>query len=214
LKGENIMKLWVFIFSAVCLLPTHLSAQHAAPAVAVAPPNKDVVAVQAVISQIRDALVRVQKTLKGKQLPPLASIDLTLKTVVQKQAGGTFKLWIISFGATRENDQTQSVQIHLTPPSPDNPTKVGAASLTDALESAIVNAAEAAQQSGTDEYPLLFSGLTVELDFTVQTTGNGSVSIPVITPITVDLSGKVSKNATQTVKIIFQDPKAKTAKGK
>jgi hypothetical protein len=212
MKGESVNKLCVFIFFAVCLLPTSLPAQNAAPPAAVTPPNKDVVAVQAVIAQIRDALVRAQKTLKGKQLPPLASIDLTLKTVVLKEAGGTFKLWIISFGATRENDQTQSVQIHLTPPSPDNPTKVGAASLTDALESAIVNAAEAAQQSGTDQYPLLFSGLTLELDFTVQTAGNGSVSIPVITPITVDLSGKVSKNATQTIKVVFQDPKTNNQK--
>jgi hypothetical protein len=174
---------------------------------AATPGDKDVVAIQAVIGQIRDALVRVQKDLKGKQLPPLASVDLTLKAVVEKDAGGTFKLWILSFGVKREKDQTQSVGIHLTPPSPDNPTKVGAASLTEALESAIVSAAEGAQQSGTDEYPLLFSGLTVELEFTVKTTGNGKVSIPIITPITAELSGQVAKNATQTIKIVFEDPK-------
>jgi hypothetical protein len=169
--------------------------------------DKDVVAIQVVIGQIRDALVGVQKQLKGKQLPPLASVDLTLKTVVEKDAGGTIKLWILSFGVKREKDQTQEVTIHLTPPSPDNPRKVGAASLTDALESAIVSAAEGAQQSGTQEYPLLFSGLTVSIDFTVKTTGNAKVSIPIITPITADISGQVAKNATQTIKIVFQDPK-------
>jgi hypothetical protein len=84
---------------------------------------------------------------------------------------------------------------------------VGAASLTEALESAIVSAAEGAQQSGTSEYPLLFSGLTVELEFTVKTTGNGKVSIPIITPITAELSGQVAKNATQTIKVVFEDPK-------
>jgi hypothetical protein len=169
--------------------------------------DKGVVAIQGVIGQIRDALTRTQKELRGKQLPPLASVDVTLKTVVEKDAGGTFKLWIISFGVKREKDQTQTLTIHLTPPSPDNPTKVGAADLTSALESAIVSAAEGAQQSGTPEYPLLFSGLTVEMEFTVKTTGNAKVSIPIITPITADISGQVAKNATQTIKIVFQDPK-------
>jgi len=183
------------------------SAQTASTQANATPPDKDVVAIQTVIGEIRDALIRVQKELKGKQFPPLASIDLTLKAVAEKDAGGTIKLWILSFGVKREKDQTQSVTIHLTPPSPENPTKVGAASLTEALESAIVSAAEGAQQSGTSEYPLQFSGLTVELEFTVKTTGNGKVSIPIITPITAELSGQVAKNATQTIKIVFEDPK-------
>jgi hypothetical protein len=202
--------LHILVLSGVLLTTVTTPAQtppsaNASPAET--PGNKDVVAIQTVIGEIRDALVRVQKELKGKQLPPLASIDLTLKAVVEKDAGGTFKLWILSFGVKREKDQTQSVIIHLTPPSPGNPTKVGAASLTEALESAIVSAAEGAQQSGTSGYPLLFSGLTVELEFTVKTTGNGKVSIPIITPITAELSGQVAKNATQTIKIVFEDPK-------
>jgi hypothetical protein len=84
-----------------------------------------VVAIQDVISDIRDSLTIAQQQLKGKQLPPLASIDLTLKAVLEKSAGGTLNLWILSFGTKREKDQTQTVTIHLTPPSPDNATKVG-----------------------------------------------------------------------------------------
>jgi hypothetical protein len=199
---------------SILLLVVTLQAQQPSvqkKATTVVTPDNSIVAIQAVLDQIQDALTRTQKELKGKQLPPLASVDLTLKTVLEKDAGGTFKLWIISFGVKREKDQTQSVTIHLTPPSPDNPTKVGAADLSSALENAIVSAAEGAQQSGTSEYPLLFSGLTVEMEFTVKTTGNGKVSIPIITPITVDISGQVAKNATQTIKIVFQDPK-KTGK--
>jgi Trypsin-co-occurring domain 2 len=171
--------------------------------------TQDVVAIQAVISEISDALVKVQNDLQGKKLPPLASVDLTLKTIVEKDAGGTFKLWIISFGAKREKDQTQTLTIHLTPPSPDNPQKTGTANLTAALESAIVSAAEGAQQSGSKDYPLDFSGLTVEMEFTVKVTGNAGVKIPIITPITADLSGNISRNATQNMKIVFQDPKKK-----
>jgi len=174
--------------------------------------DSGVVAIKDVISQIRDALTLAQKKLKGKQLPPLASIDLTLKTLLEKDAGGTINLWIISFGAKRETDSTQTVTIHLTPPSPDNPTKVGA--LTPALASAIVSAAEGAQQSGTSEYPLLFSALTVELEFTIKTTGKAGIKVPIITPITVDLSGQVAKNATQSIKIVFQDKDVKKADNK
>lgn len=165
------------------------------------------VAIKEVISQIRDALVRVQKDLRTHRLPPLSSVDLTLKALVEKDTGGTFKLWIISFGVKREKDQTQTVTIHLTPPSPDDPKPVGAVNLGTALEQAIVSAAEGAQQSGTTEYPLMFSGLTVELEFAVKMTGNGKITVPEITPITAELSGQVAKNATQTIKIIFQDPK-------
>jgi hypothetical protein len=74
-----------------------------------------------------------------------------------------------------------------------------------------VSAAEAAQQSGTAEYPLLFSGLTVELEFTVKSSGKAGIKIPIITPITADLSGQVAKNATQTIKIVFQDKASKKA---
>lgn len=165
--------------------------------------DKGVIALEAVISQVRQALIGAQKQLTTDGLPPLASIDLTLKSVVQKQAGGTFKLWIISFGVSRENDQTQTVTIHLTPPTGKEPTKVGAVDLTAALQSVIVSAAEGAHNAGTVDYPLEFSGLTVELDFTVQMTGNAGVQIPQIIPISADLSGKVSKNATQTVKVVF-----------
>jgi hypothetical protein len=174
---------------------------------AAASDDKGVVAIQAVISQVRGALIDVQKDLRDKNLPPLASIDLTLKTVAEKDAGGTFKLWIISFGVKREKDQTSTVTIHLTPPSPDNPKPVGAVTLGEALRTAIVSAAEGAQQSGNKDYPLLFSGLTVELEFTVKTTANGGLTVPDIVPITAAISGQVAKNATQTIKVVFQDPK-------
>ena len=186
------------------LAPVLMGASN--PPQAVADQDKGVVALEAVISQVRQALIGAQKQLAQDGLPPLASIDLTLKSVVQKQAGGTFKLWIISFGVSRENDQTQTVTIQLTPPSGKEPTKVGAVDLTAELQSVIVSAAKGAQNSGTADYPLQFSGLTVELDFTVQMTGNAGAQIPQIIPISADLSGKVAKNATQTVKVVFGKP--------
>jgi NTP-dependent ternary system trypsin peptidase co-occuring protein len=168
--------------------------------------SKDAIAIQTVLAQVRDALVRCQRQLKGKKLPPLQSIDLTLQTVAEKDAGGTFKLLVISLGAKRAKEETQEVIVHLTPPSADNPTKVGATSLTEALENAIVSAAEGAQNAGTKEYPLIFSGLTVNLSFVVKTTGSAGISVELL-PVTFELTGQVAKNAAQTIKLVFQDPK-------
>ena len=173
-----------------------------------AAPDKEVASITEVLNQIQDALTLAQKDLEKNDLPPLASVDLTLKTVLEKTAGGGINLWIISFGAKRERDETQTVTIHLEPPSPKNPTKVGAESITAVLERTIVIAAEGVKNSGTAAYPLHFSGLTIELEFTVKWEGSaGANKIPVVTPITVDLSGKVDKNATQTLKIVFADKK-------
>jgi len=122
------------ISMAIVFLVSSVLAPGQSPVTSPKTPNKDAISIQTVLNQVRDALIRCQKKLKGKQYPPLQSVDLTFQTVAEKDAGGTVKLWIISAGAKRESEQTQEVTIHLTPPSADNPTKVGAASLTEELE--------------------------------------------------------------------------------
>jgi hypothetical protein len=47
--------------------------------------------------------------------------------------------------------------------------------------------------------------LTVTLAFVVQNELSGGVSIPIITPVTADLSGKLDKSNTQTLKVVFDD---------
>jgi hypothetical protein len=168
------------------------------------------VPISTVLDQIKEALVLVQKDLANKKLPPLASIDLTLKTVAEKDVGGTLKLFILTLGAKREKDQTQTVTIHLNPPSASNPKNIAASPLTLDLEHTIVSAAEGAQQSEDSGFPLIFSGLTVELEVTIKMSGTAGAKIPVILPITPELTGQVSKNATQTIKIVFQDRKAES----
>jgi hypothetical protein len=186
----------------VVLWPALSIAQHATAA----PPNSDVVAIQKVVEQVQDALTRVEKQRGTLHLPKLKSIDLTLQTIAEKEVGGTFKLWVITFGAKRDYKQTQEVVIHLSPPNANNPSKVGAASVTEALQATIISAAQGVQNAGTADYPLSFTGLTVSLAFAVQNDVNGGASIT-IAPINIDLSGKVSKSNTQTLKIVFDDSK-------
>jgi hypothetical protein len=168
-------------------------------------PGEQPVAIGTVIRQVADALERVEAQRKELQIPKFKSVDLTLQTVADKQGGVKLKLWMISLGATREYKQTQELVIHLTPPTGKAPLSVGAISVTEALESTIISAAQGAQNAGTKDYPLSFSGLTVTLAFVVQNELSGGASIPIITPVTAELSGKVDKANTQTLKVTFDD---------
>jgi hypothetical protein len=194
-------------FAVIVAFACHGFAQTAA-----APPltDKNAVAIETVIKQVADALDQVEAKRKELKIPKFKSVDLTLQTVAEKQAGAKIKLWVISFGGTHDYKQTQEVVIHLGPPSAKAPVKVGAVNVTEALQSTIISAAQGAQNAGTTDYPLDFTGLTVTLAFVVQNELSGGVTIPIITPVTLDLSGKVNKSNTQTLKITFDD--SKTAK--
>jgi hypothetical protein len=177
-------------------------AQEPRPQAASTVSDQQVVAIQSVLTEVRDALVRVQKTLKGKKYPPLAAITLTLQTVTSKEGGFQFKLWVITIGGKWEKEKSQEVVIQLTPPSHLDPSQVATQSLTSALESAIVSAAEGAQDAGSQEFPLNFSGLSANIGFTVKKTGNAGASIE-ISPVTVDFSGSLSKTAVHSLKVVF-----------
>jgi Trypsin-co-occurring domain 2 len=176
-----------------------------------APPASDqteVATIDAVVKQVQDALTKVQKDLKGKHLPQLKSVTLTLNTVVQKQVGASIKLWVITLGGKHETDQTQEVTVTLAPPSPKNPINVGAVSLSEALQSAIESAAQGVQSAAVGEYPLKFSGLTATIAFAVKNSGEAGGSIQIL-PISISLTGNVAKNQTQTIKVVFDDAPAK-----
>ena len=159
-------------------------------------------AIQSVLTEVRDSLLRVQKTLKAKKYPPLSAITLTLQTVAVKEVGGQVKLWIFSAGSKVSKEASQEVVIQLTPPSADNPSKVSSGSFTDALESAIMSAVDGAQTAGDATLPLKFSGLDVTIGFTVKGNIQAGAKLELL-PITVDLSGSVANTAVQTLKVSF-----------
>jgi len=181
----------------------------AGQATAVIPPNAQVSSIEAVVSQVKQALAAVQTNLANTGLPPLKQVKLTLQTVATKKGGVTLKLWVINIGGTYEKDKTQQIDIILTPPAPGAPKQVGAVSLTQELEDAIFSAAQGVKNAGTGPSPLNFSSLDVQLSFTVKGDASGGAAIAIV-PITLDFTGDLSKTAVQTLTVSFAAPTPKT----
>ena len=160
------------------------------------------VAIQTVLTAVREALIGVQKTLHHDNYPPLSAVTLTLQTTVAKQAGGEIKLWVVTLGGKTEKSELQEIVIQLTPPSPNSPRNAAEESLTSALESAIVSAVEGAQNAGSSELPLAFTGLQVTISFVVKSNAGGGAKIEIL-PISADLSGEISDSSTQKIKVVF-----------
>lgn len=160
------------------------------------------VAIQTVLTSVRDALIGVQKTLRRDDYPPLTAVTLTLQTAAAKQAGGEIKLWVVALGGKAEKSELQEITIQLTPPSPNSPRNAAEESLTSALESAIVSAVEGAQNAGSPGLPLAFTGLKVSISFVVKSNAGGGAKLEIL-PISADLSGEISVSSTQNIKVVF-----------
>jgi hypothetical protein len=164
--------------------------------------DEQVVAIQTVLGEVREALIGIQRTLSQDNYPLLTSVTLTLQTTVAKQVGGQIKLWVITLGKKWEKAKSQEVVIQLTPPSPSSPRTVAGESLTAALESTIVSAVEGVQNAGTPELPLKFTGLQASISFAVKKGTSGGARIELL-PISADFSGDLSTTAVQNIKVVF-----------
>ena len=160
------------------------------------------VAIQTVLTSVRDALIGVQKTLQHDNYPPLSAVTLTLQTTLAKQTGGQINLWVVALGGKAEKSELQEIVVQLTPPSPNSPRNLAEESLTAALESAIVSAVEGVQNAGSPGLPLAFTGLQVSISFVVKSNAGGGAKIEIL-PISADLSGEVSASSTQNIKVVF-----------
>ncbi len=185
----------------VCLLLFALASRADSPE-APLPDDEQVVAIQTVLGEVREALIGVQKTLSRDNYPLLTSVTLTLQTTVAKQVGGQIKLWVITIGKKWEKAKSQELVIQLTPPSPNSPRSAAAESLTAALESTIVSAVEGAQNAGTQELPLKFTGLQASISFAVRKGTSAGARIELL-PISADFSGDIATTAVQNIKVVF-----------
>jgi len=160
------------------------------------------VAIQTVLTAVRDALIGVQKRVPRENYPPLTAVTLTLQTEVIKEGGGQIRLLVVTLGGKAEKEDTQEIVIQLTPPSPYSPRNAAAESVTSGLENAIMSAVDGAQSAGSQELPLAFTGLQVTISFIVKSSGGGGGKIEIL-PISADLSGEVSKRSIQRIKVVF-----------
>ena len=194
------MSLGHFVFAFILALFVHISSPVYAESSR--SDDKHVVAIQSILTEIRDSLIRVQKTLRKEKYPPLKSVTLTLQTTATRQAGGKIKLWVVTLGKKLEKQYSQELTIRLKPPHPNSPSNVGVNEITASLESAIVSAVEGAKNAGNKDLPLEFTGLDINIAFTVRNEATGGASFQFI-PISAELSGEISDGAIQRLRIEF-----------
>ena len=167
--------------------------------------SAEISSIDAVVSQVKQALADVQTTLANNNLPPLKQVKISLQTTAAKKGGLSLKLWVINIGGTYEKDKTQQITIVLAPPAAGGPQQVGAVSLTQELEDAIVSAAQGVKNASNGRIPLKLTSLDVQLGFTVKGDVNGGAGVTIV-PITADFSGDISKTAVQTLTVSFAAP--------
>jgi len=173
-------------------------------------PSPQVILIDEFLRQVQLALAKVQKDLAEENIPPLESVTLDLSTEAKKGVGGKINLYIISFGHKIEKGRTQEVEITLKPPSPNAKLHVAKEpGVSEQLETAIVSAALGVQNARKNTaVPLEPTQLKVTMNFVVKSDTSGGVKFE-IAPVTVDLSGELTDQATQKIVIVYQKPIAK-----
>jgi len=162
--------------------------------------DQDVVAIQDVVKQIKQALAEAQSKLKTQNVFRIKTVTLTLQTVATKQIGGTFKLWIITFGHQVQKETTQQIVVQLGRPA--TPAAALQATIDEELVNAIVTASQGVKNSDVGPFPLQPQKLTIELSFVItrDTTAGGSFSV---TPVSLDLKGDFKNQATHKMSLEF-----------
>jgi Trypsin-co-occurring domain 2 len=186
-----------------CLIASFASGNAQTPSSTIS--DSQVSSIDAVVSQVKQALASVQTSLATSGMPPLKQVKISLQTTATKKGGVTLKLWVINIGGTYEKDKTQQIDIVLTPPAPGAPKAVGTVSITQELEDAIFSAAQGVKNAGSGAIPLKFTSLDIQLGFTVKGDLNGGANITIV-PITADFTGDLSKTAVQTLTVSFAAP--------
>jgi len=175
------------------------------PSASAPSPMPAAVAIDSVITQVKQALGDVQNQLVTEGLPPLKQVDLSLQTIATNQGGASIKLRVVTLGGTHETDITQQIDLTLAPPKPGGTQKVSAIALTRNLEDAIISAAEGIKNAGAKPNPLVPTNLVVTLSFAVKDTVKGDANITIL-PLGPDISGSVARNSVQTLKLTFAAP--------
>ncbi len=106
--------------------------------------DKTAVQIETILKEVQLGLSKVQATLVEESLPPLASVQLTLKTVVKHEGGPVFKFLVFSFGKKWEKERAQSLTLTLKPPKPATSEVSSKRTVADMLAGAIVSAARGA----------------------------------------------------------------------
>jgi hypothetical protein len=146
-------------------------------------------------------------------LPHILTADFDFKTVVDLKGTAGIGFYIFKIGASYDKQTTNDVDFQFTPP----PKAVGfveskpAESFQEELLNTIKSAAAAVKQEQMKPVPadvkdpLVFKQLSVTLSYGVTKDVNGGITLP-INVITLTAQLDRSKNAVQSVKLVFAPP--------
>ena len=180
-----------------------LYATTLAPAVSYA--QSDDVTVSMLLESIKKALQQVDSA-AVESLPPLSRVTLNLKSVLEKESGGKFSLWIVRFGKKVAEEVVQTVSLELTPPTGARTERnTQPISISEALAEAIIVTARATAQAQLGAPELELRRLTATVRFGVSTDSGGSLNFQIL-PLTFDIGGNVDREAIQEVIVEFRHP--------
>jgi hypothetical protein len=181
-------------------------------------PEDNLIPLGVVVCEVENALDAYQQSKEVSDrtdankdpLPPIVSADFDFKTVVDTKGTLGIGFYIFKIGGSYDKQTTNDVDFQYVPKS----LTVGfveakkAVSFQEELLKTITNAAKAIKDEQAKPVPinikdpLVFKQLTINLSYGVTWDINGGISVP-INIITLTASLDRSKNAVQSVKLVF-----------
>lgn len=170
--------------------------------------KKDKFTLQEIIDEVQTALKLTQTQLRDLELPKLNSVDLEFESAFTSSGGGGAKFIIFAFGKNIEKENVHTISYTLTPPQPGEGIKVAARKgMSEQLVDAITGAAKAMKEVKlTNDPPLEFSKLVVELKFVVTTTNEAGLEFEITPiPIGLEIGGALEKSATHKIVVTYEN---------
>jgi hypothetical protein len=153
--------------------------------------------------------------------PAILSADFDFKTVVDTKGTAGIGFYIFKIGGSYDKQTTNDVDFQYVPKSllkgPGYAVEKATVSLQEELLKTIKDAAKAIKDEQakpvpiSEKDPLVFKQLSVTVSYGVTWTGTIGVSVPInIVTLTAELDR--SKNAVQSVKLVFAPPPKRAEK--
>jgi hypothetical protein len=167
-----------------------------------------------------DFLTVVKNTLNkvklDKDQPPLKKVAVNLKTSSEVTDGGTFKIFVISFGTTNTNSSEETLNIDLTGELGKEAGAEAAAAAPPPVSTRLAGTIQAAfaslKEAGFDNNskPLSTSGLSLTQKFIVKSGNTIGATVDLtawtIVPVSIGLSGGQAKGFEQQIVFEFAKP--------
>jgi hypothetical protein len=160
-----------------------------------------------IIPKVKEALDLYQHNLGSgpDALPPLSSAEFDFKTTTAKTVGLTVNLFIFKLGGSHERDDVNETTFTYSIPPPAPSAQVQSPKKPPTLQEQLaytIQAAALAVKESKKLGPLSFTKFVVTIQFGVKWDGSAGVNVP-ISFVTVGLSGDISKNTVQSIKLTF-----------